>query len=138
MRTQQGFVTEHSFEEVRDYVANRLIPAVRTASASPVPRLLKPRIRRDDAETFQISTILEKRLFLRVLVGRKDPGSMIEVSLTYRLEVQVFMGCLATAATLGVAALFFVPLYLWARQRFKRYADLTTELLSKDLQTTPA
>lgn len=135
MNLRRVFSTTFDFEKAKAYVRDHLLVEARQSSGSLIPRFRKPRILQDDDQEFRVSSILEKRLFLRVFVTRIDSGSRIEVQLVYRLGFLIFIGCVATVATVGLGAFLFVPLLLWARSRFKRYAVRTEEFLKKNLQT---
>lgn len=134
MQVRRIFTTDRDFDDVKAYVLDHLVSEVRQTSGSLLSRFLKPRILQDENQEFRVSSILEKRLFLRVFVTRTDSGSKIEVQIAYRLGYLIFIGCVSTVATVGLAAFLFVPLLLWARRRFKRYAARTEVLLKKDLQ----
>lgn len=134
MEKREQFLIQTSFPEACHYLQNVFFPKAKEIGIGAWIQLLSPGIIINETKRFSMRKVLERRMFLTILVEEDINGKVcVTVLSTYRAIWEIVGASTGTIATCGLVALVAVPL-LWVKyQRWKRNFEKSVALLKSDL-----
>lgn len=134
MRLSREVPTSREYEPVRQYLEEDFFPRLRERSVGAWVQVIPPRVSREMPTEFAMRHVLERNVFLELVLREGSPRSTVTLTLVWRWSGFLISGIVASVLTCGLGAAVFVPVLLIKRGRCLRNFDSALDLLREGLE----